>query len=105
MRGQYYILERQQRIVWWRWLLVEHVEAGAKQLIVCECAGECGLVDHRAAAGVDDDRFGLHRGKLVRADHVAGRREIGRASCRARVLIGRSGGEVPKPSVSRMVCG
>jgi hypothetical protein len=36
MRGQYYILERQQRIVWWRWLLVEHVEAGAKQLIVCE---------------------------------------------------------------------
>src|SRR5262245_66649450 len=74
MRGQYYILERQQRIVWWRWLLVEYVEAGAKQLIVCECAGECGLVDHRAAAGVDDDRLGLHRGKLVRADHVAGRR-------------------------------
>src|SRR5215813_3139991 len=50
MRSQYYILECQQRIVWWRWLLVEHIEAGAKQLIVCERAGECGLVDHRAAA-------------------------------------------------------
>src|SRR5215510_16117621 len=59
MRGQYYILECQQRIVWWRWLLAEHVEAGAKQLIVCERAGEFGLVDHRAAAGVDDDRFGF----------------------------------------------
>src|SRR5215468_6312325 len=26
MRSQYYILECQQRIVWWRWLLVEHIE-------------------------------------------------------------------------------
>src|SRR5262249_11222681 len=51
MRGQYYILECQQRIGWWRWLLVGHVQPGAKQLIVCEGAGECGLVDHGAAAG------------------------------------------------------
>ena len=77
MRRQHHVVERKQRVVRFRRLLVEDVEPRPRDLPRGQRLGERDFVDDRAAARVDEHRARLEEGDLAGADEVAGGRVEG----------------------------
>src|SRR6185437_11091469 len=71
MRREYDVVELEQRVVGGRWLLVEYVEAGAKQIARTQSSCHRLLVDDGSTRGIDDDRGLLHQREFACADQVA----------------------------------
>jgi hypothetical protein len=59
-----------------RGLLLEHVEAGRRDLAALDQSGQRVLVDHLAAGSVDHDRLGLEQLEPPRRQEVVGRRRV-----------------------------
>ena len=67
-----HVLEPPQRAVLGQRLLGEDVERGALERAVLQPLGERLLVDHRAAADVDEHGAGLDRGQRLGVEQPAG---------------------------------
>ena len=72
MRRQHHVLQLEQLRVNLRLLLVD-IEAGGEDAAVLQRRAQGGLVDDRAAGGVDEHRGRLHPLQLWRGDQVPGR--------------------------------
>src|SRR6516162_6077248 len=75
MWSEYYIVQREKRIIGrWRFL-VEYVETRAGNRATAQCLKKCWFVHHRTAAGVDQIRRRLHHPELCRTHHTPGARD------------------------------
>ena len=72
MRGQDDIVQAKQLVLGGRRLLDHDIEPGPADAIRGQRIVERILIDHRAAAGVDQDRRLLHHCQLALADHLVG---------------------------------
>ena len=68
------VVEDEQRVGGSRRLVVEHVEAGARDRTAHERVVKRRLVVHRSPRGRDEERRRLHRGELLASDQALGLR-------------------------------
>src|SRR4051794_11489134 len=71
MRREHDVVHLAQRMIHRQRLDVEHVEAGARDLVLAQRGEHRGLVDDGAARGVDEVGRRLHQSELLRADEAA----------------------------------
>ena len=72
VRGQDHVVHREERVARHRRLLLQHVEAGARDPPFLQRLDERRLVHRRPAPGIDEQRGRLHLPEVLRRHHASG---------------------------------